>query len=143
MNAMITDPAETTQPGRPKHTNRKIIAIFLAIIAVLVIVAAGWFVLRQNSQAIKPIIGVWYSESQNLQYHFLADNTFFVTNGQQTLINGQWRISWKKSTLIMIYANEGESHKESTRYTFSDDLDQVVLQFNNTSELVIVRIMND
>ena len=43
----------------------------------------------------------------------------------------------------MIYANEGESHKESTLYTFSDDLDQVVLQFNNTSELVIVRIMND
>ena len=141
MSAKTANKAEAAT-GRKRQPARRvwiIIAIFVLILA-LGTVAACLILKNQNDQAVVPIIGCWYSETEDLQYYFSADGTFEVTNNQTILMKGQWRVTWKKDTLKLTYLIEESARNSSSIYEFGNDNNMLLLLLDSNRQIVLKRI---
>ena len=141
MSTNTVNKAEAATGRKRQPVGRIWIIIAIIVLIVALGTGAAYLVLKsQNKHAVAPIIGRWYSETEDLQYYFSADGTFEVINNQTILVNGQWRVTWKKDTLILTYLIEKSVRNSSSIYEFSNDNNKLLMLLDSNRQIVLKRI---
>ncbi len=124
-----------------EKTQKKNRVFFIVVIFVFILTLAVGTLLwkASNDRDILQLTGVWYSDSEGIQYHFQEDGTFFATNGQVELLAGTWSAGWGRHTLVLSYEIEGNPRRITTPYELDETGQHLQLENMNNRALGLSR----
>lgn len=129
-----------TGPSIQGKKKKKVIVICLIALIVIAGVLSGLCWKHQNDQSAKQVVGMWYSESEGLQYHFKDDGSFYATNGQTKLIEGNWDSGWARETVVLRYTIDGNPRRVTTHYSLDPKTGQLTFDNINDRTLTMTRL---
>ena len=122
----------------PGSKGKRLLILFLVVVLVLAASLLG--LVWKNNRALTPLIGVWYSEDEDLQYRFFQDHTYTVFDGQQNLVEGRWRARLAGRKLLLRYQSSEAVRKIPILYNFSEDQERLVFKLKNGRQLPLTRL---
>ncbi len=117
---------------------KRLVILLLAL--VLVLAGTVLVLVWHNNRALTPLVGVWYSEDEDLQYRFFDDHTYTIFDGQHNLVEGRWQARLAGKKLLLRYRSSETTRKIPIHYSFSEDRQRVVFQLESGRQLAFRRL---